>query len=59
MVPTLIALRRMLRTEWRYTYQSARREWSRCAAMRKWLRELGKGLVALPAHGREIAANRH
>lgn len=50
----LIAARRTLVTEWRYTYRSARREWSRRAALCKLARELFKGALDLPNYAREI-----
>ena len=49
-----IAARRTWLTEWRYTYRSARREWPRREALRKWARELAAGAADLPAHAREI-----
>lgn len=48
------ALIRTLRTEWRFTYLSARREWSRRYAARLFARELGKGLRDVPAYAAEI-----
>lgn len=48
------AFRRTLRTEWRYGYVSARREWSRKYAARFFVREMAKGLRDLPAYAREI-----
>lgn len=50
----LIAARRTWLTEWRHTYRSARREWPRRVALRKWARELVKGALDMPAYAREI-----
>jgi hypothetical protein len=50
----LIAAKRTWLTEWRYTYRSARREWTRGEALRMWARELIKGACDLPNHAREI-----
>lgn len=50
----LIAFREMWRTEWRYTYCSARREWPRRVAVRKWARELRRGMLDLPRHAAEV-----
>lgn len=48
------AARRTLRSEWTYTYLSARREHKRTTAVRKLARELYKGLLDLPTFAREI-----
>lgn len=50
----LIALRRMWLTEWRHTLMSSRREWPTRIALLRWLREIGKGVLDLPAHAKEI-----
>lgn len=50
----LIAARRVWLTEWRFTYRSARREWPRRIAARRWIGQLFAGALDLPAHAREI-----
>lgn len=54
LISYLTAARNTWQTEWRHTYRSARREWPRHIALKKWALELHKGATELPVYAREI-----
>ncbi len=45
--------RHLLRVEWKHTYCSARREYTRAVSARKFVREVYRGVLDLPARNRE------